>query len=130
MKNKPANILVTEDDHDLAWMLYSMLTSKGFTVTLAHSVGAAAGMLEERSFDLLIMDMLLQGVNGTDLCRSLKKDPRSGKIPIIMMSAHPDGERLCLEAGAQRFIHKPFELARLLSMIQVLLYNSVPVDAH
>ena len=59
---------------------------------------------------LLLMDMLLSGTDGRDVCRRLKTDPSTSHIKIIMMSAHPDADKSCREAGADDFISKPFDM--------------------
>ena len=71
------------------------------------------------------MDMLLSGVNGTDLCVDLKKNPSTSRIPVIMISAHPNAKEICLEAGADEFISKPFDMNDILSKIDALLHKTL-----
>ena len=70
---------------------------------------------------LLLMDMLLSGTDGRDVCRKLKTDPSTSKVKIIMMSAHPDADKSCREAGADDFISKPFDIDHFISVVKNLL---------
>ena len=63
------------------------------------------------------MDMLLSGMNGTEICARLKQDPSLSHIPVIMISAHPNAKEICLDAGAEDFISKPFDMKDLLSRV-------------
>ncbi|HEY0433723.1 MAG TPA: response regulator, partial [Chitinophagaceae bacterium] len=60
-------------------------------------------------------------VNGTDLCHQLKTDPATTHIPVIMISAHPNAKEICLKAGADEFIPKPFDMHDILSKIDKLM---------
>ncbi len=70
---------------------------------------------------MVIMDMLLSGVNGTDICKRIRLEPNLDHIPIMMISAHPNAKELCLEAGADVFILKPFEIDEILFKLRGLL---------
>jgi len=63
------------------------------------------------------MDMLLSGIDGTDVCRRLKQDEKISSIPILMFSAHPNAKESCVAAGADDFISKPFEMNDMLGKI-------------
>jgi DNA-binding response OmpR family regulator len=77
--------------------------------------------MRKEGIDIVIMDMLLAGTNGTDICAEFKKDTSISHIPLIMMSAHPDAKKICMAAGADDFISKPFEIDDLLFKISPLL---------
>jgi DNA-binding response OmpR family regulator len=119
--NKNARILVLDDDPDIGTMIKMMLEYKGYKVTVSDRADMAQQTLNNGRVDLIIMDMLLSGVNGTDLCVDLKKDPSTSRIPVIMISAHPNAKEICLEAGADEFISKPFDMNDILSKIDGLL---------
>jgi DNA-binding response OmpR family regulator len=68
------------------------------------------------------MDMLLSGDNGTDVCKSIKQ---SSPIPIMMISAHPNAKEICLAAGADEFIAKPFDMQDMLSRINHLMQSTI-----
>jgi len=122
--NKNEKILVLDDDPDIGTMIKMMLEYKGYSVTVSERADQAYEVLRNDEFDLIIMDMLLSGVNGTDLCSEFKKDSTLAHIPIIMISAHPNAKEICLEAGADEFISKPFDMQDILSKIDRLIHNS------
>jgi DNA-binding response OmpR family regulator len=119
MKN--TRILVLDDDADIGTMIKMMLEYKGYSVTVSDRAESAQETMRSGDVDLVIMDMLLSGVNGTDLCREFKKDKATSTIPIIMISAHPNAKEICLQAGADEFISKPFDMNDILSKIDRLL---------
>ena len=102
--NKKEKILVLDDDADIGTMIKMMLEYKGYLVTVSERAEQANELLKNDEFDLIIMDMLLSGVNGTDLCSEFKKDISIAHIPVIMISAHPNAKEICLQAGADEFI--------------------------
>jgi DNA-binding response OmpR family regulator len=118
---KQEKILVLDDDTDIGTMIKMMLEYKGYTVTVSERAEQAAEVLQSNGVDLIIMDMLLSGVNGTDLCVELKKNSTTSHIPVIMISAHPNAKEICLEAGADEFISKPFDMQDILSKIDRLI---------
>ena len=107
-------ILILEDDFDIGMMMKMMLKFKGYDVSLFTNPFAIEEEISNHDYDLILMDLLLSGRNGIDICEALKGNPAMAPIPIIMMSAHDDARRLCLSAGANDFIAKPFELKDLL----------------
>ena len=122
--NKKEKILVLDDDPDIGTMIKMMLEYKGYSVTVSDRAEQANEILRTDEVDLIIMDMLLSGVNGTDLCSELKKDSSLAHTPIIMISAHPNAKEICLQAGADEFISKPFDMQDILSKIDHLIQNS------
>jgi len=122
--NKKEKILVLDDDPDIGTMIKMMLEYKGYSVTVSDRAEQANEILKTDEVDLIIMDMLLSGVNGTDLCSELKKDSSLAHTPVIMISAHPNAKEICLQAGADEFISKPFDMQDILSKIDHLIHNS------
>ena len=118
MIREAQNILVVDDDTDIATMIRIMLEYKGFAVTIAPKPAEARQFAASGDFSLIIMDMLLSGVNGTDICRELKADPVTNGIPVIMISAHPNAREICINAGADDFLAKPFDIYDLLNRIK------------
>ena len=75
-------------------------------------------MLTEVNPRMILIDMLLSGMDGRDACRKLKTEPATSHIKIMMMSAHPDADKSCREAGADDFISKPFDMDYFISKIK------------
>jgi len=116
-----SSILVLDDDPDIGIMIKMMLEYKGYSVVVTDRAEKAEEILSTEQMDLIIMDMLLSGVNGTDICTSLKQNPNTSSLPIIMISAHPNAKQICLDAGANEFMAKPFDIMDMLSKINRLI---------
>ena len=120
MKEK-ALILVLDDDPDICIMIKMVLDYYGYDAMDAENEENARKIISSNHVDLLIMDMLLSGVDGTDICRQLKQDKETSSIPILMFSAHPTAKETCLAAGADDFISKPFEMNDMMDKISFFL---------
>ena len=114
-------ILVLDDDPDICAMLKMVLEYHGYGAEEADGEEKARTVLSTRKVDLIIMDMLLSGADGTDICRRLKQDEKTLSIPILMFSAHPNAQNVCIEAGADDFIAKPFEMNDLIDKVGFFL---------
>jgi two-component system alkaline phosphatase synthesis response regulator PhoP len=120
MKEKSL-ILVLDDDPDICIMIKMVLDYYGYDAMDAENEENAKKIISTNHVDLLIMDMLLSGVDGTDICRQLKHDKATSSIPILMFSAHPTAKETCLAAGADDFISKPFEMNDMMDKISFFL---------
>jgi DNA-binding response OmpR family regulator len=116
MQKVPA-ILVVDDDESIGFMLKLMLEHKGFLVTVAQRAENLEDIIAANNIALIILDMLIADLKGTDVCMALKSNPATAAIPVIMMTALPGIEKICQEAGADDFIAKPFEMDTFLSKI-------------
>ena len=110
-------ILVVDDDPDISMMLKLMLEYKGYSVTILDKAQDTVKTLQEDTISMVIIDMLLSGVSGTDICKEIRKDYKTAGFPILMISAHPNAKEICLEAGADDFISKPFDMHDILFKI-------------
>ena len=117
MNQDHKKILVVDDDPDIGLMIKTMLEYHGYAVEVSDKAERVTDLVGSGRFSLLIMDMLLSGVNGIDICSSLKNDPKLSHVPVIMISAHPNAKAICQEAGAEAFISKPFDIQEMLSKI-------------
>ena len=120
MKQKSL-ILVLDDDPDICIMIKMVLDYYGYDAMDADNEENARKIILSNHVDLLIMDMLLSGVDGTDICRQLKQEKETSSIPILMFSAHPTAKETCLAAGADDFISKPFEMNDMMDKISFFL---------
>ena len=125
---KIANILVVDDDPDIGSMLKMMLEYKGYEVTLLSNASKTEQQLRNQLADLVILDMLIAGTNGTDVCRSIKSNPFSARVPVLMISALPDARKTCIDAGANNFISKPFEMQDLLTKVSNLVQKTSTIS--
>jgi two-component system alkaline phosphatase synthesis response regulator PhoP len=109
------NILVIDDDPDIGLMIKSLMEYKGYAVSVLESSAQANKILKNYSIDLVILDMLLSGESGIDVIAGFKNDSAIAHIPVMMMSAHPHAKKICLQAGADDYISKPFDMQDIIS---------------
>ena len=105
-------------------MAKAMLSFAGYRVESLSLPGQLPQVMANFSPRMLLMDMLLSGTDGRDICRKLKLDPATSHIKIMMMSAHPDADRSCREAGADEFISKPFDMDLFIAKVKTQLEES------
>ncbi len=111
-------ILILEDNTDITSMLQTLLKHSGYAVTCLANGNELESTLRKEKTDLLLLDLLLSEGYGTDYCRSIKTNPEFRHIPVIMMSAFPDVREKCMEAMADDFIEKPFDIHDLVAKIE------------
>ena len=124
------NILVVEDDNDINDLLRRLLTGAGYKVTSAYSGTEAVRLLEERLPDLVLLDLMLPGLPGTEVLKTLR-GPLASDIPVIVLSAK-DGTRdkvTLLDVGADDYIVKPFEPEEALARIRAALRRRAALPA-
>jgi len=115
-------ILIVDDNPDILDALQFVLKDAGYKVEITQSGESAENLTKEKAFpDLIILDVLLSGKDGREICRKLKRNERTKKIPVIMISAHPNIEKTVIEAGANAFIAKPFDIEELLQTVKSLI---------
>jgi DNA-binding response OmpR family regulator len=110
-------ILIADDDPGIRDIFKIILTKAGYDIEVKED----ANEIFENKFnipDLFLVDKLLSGVDGLDICHFLKSNEQTGHIPVIMVSASPDIGVAAVKAGADDFIEKPFELSYLLKVIE------------
>ena len=114
-----AHVLVVEDDEATRGALRALLDDAGYACDEASDGERAVVALREARFDLVLLDLGLPGMSGTDVHRHLRQDPRTRFLPIVFLTAHPDREvKLAeLEAGAEDFITKPYDSDELLARV-------------
>ncbi len=117
MSKVSTRILVVDDDPDIGIMIKTMLEYHGYSVMVTDKAEKTEELIRADHFDLLIMDMLLSGLNGIDICTRIKQDKELSTIPVIMISAHPNAKEICQNAGAEDFVSKPFDMQEMLDKI-------------
>lgn len=123
--NNDSSLLVVDDDRRLRELLQRFLGEHGFQVTLAADAVEARELLRERTFDLMILDVMMPGESGFDLTRAVKDDPThpAYTMPILLLTAMNEGENRIegLESGADDYLAKPFEPKELVLRIRKIL---------
>src|SRR5262245_56556083 len=103
-------ILVAEDDRDIADLIAHYLQKSGWTGHIARSGDEAIALARRVAIDLVVLDIMLPGMSGLEVCRTLRADPATAHLPIIMLTARAEeADRIIgLEIGADDYMGKPF----------------------
>ncbi|MEA5536535.1 response regulator transcription factor [Crocosphaera sp. XPORK-15E] len=119
-------ILVADDSTAQRELIAGLLIENGFSVTTAINGAEALEKLESLSPDLIILDVVMPKLNGYQTCRSIKNDPKTGHIPVILCSTKSTevDHYWGLKQGADAYIVKPFPHEELLGTVKQLLRNS------
>jgi two-component system phosphate regulon response regulator OmpR len=123
-------LLLIEDDPRLAEMVQSYLGAAGFNVTIAPTGGAGLTLVDQRAFDVVLLDLTLPDMDGLDVCRRMRE---RASPPILMLTARgePMDRIIGLEIGADDYLPKPFEPRELLARVRALLRRaSAPVASE
>ena len=116
-----AKILIVEDDHNLGIMIKDILEFKGYDTILSRKPENTTQDIIENNIDLILLDKLIAGVDGTDVCAKIRSTKTTSKKPILMMSALNGAKTICLKAGATDFIYKPFDMKVFQDKVRELL---------
>jgi DNA-binding response OmpR family regulator len=116
-------ILVVDDEESLAEFICRALRQHGYKTLCAGDGDSALNMIAEELPDLVILDLMLPRMDGWEVCRRAKSDPKTRDIPIMMLTARNSSEDVVqgLDLGADDYMRKPFPLEELLARVRVLL---------
>lgn len=122
-----ATILVVEDDPDIQELLAYNLGKEGYKVIVADNGEKALRLAATVNADLILLDIMLPGMDGTDVLRELRRDKRTADIPVIMTTAKSEDSDIIagLELGADDYITKPFSPKVLVARIRNLLRRNI-----
>jgi two-component system, OmpR family, alkaline phosphatase synthesis response regulator PhoP len=125
-------VLVAEDDRDIGELIARYVQRNGWTVKLVTSGTEALAYAKERPIDLLILDLMLPGLSGLDVCRALRADPKTAAIPIIMVTAKiEESDRISgLELGADDYVSKPFSPNELMARVRAMFRRTQRADVE
>ncbi|UCD36206.1 MAG: response regulator [Nitrospiraceae bacterium] len=119
-------ILVVDDEKDILELLSYNLKKEGYQVTASLNGEEALRLVKDNDFDLCILDLMLPGIQGMELCKMLKSSEATASIPIIMVTAKSEelDKVLGLEMGADDYITKPFSPRELIARVKAVLRRS------
>jgi CheY-like chemotaxis protein len=121
-QKQPPKIMVIDDDEGILEALDTLLREEGYRTEVSTKNGEYIEQaLQGELPDLIILDILLSGHDGREICKMLKSAERTKHIPVMLISAHIKGEVTAIEAGADAFLAKPFDLDEMLDKVAKLL---------
>ena len=120
MTKEKIRVLVVEDEEDIVEMISYNLQKEGYRTLAAFNGEEAINKANKERPDLIILDLMLPGIDGLEVCKLLRQQKRTAQTPIIMLTAKSqDSDRITgIETGADGYLTKPFDLKTLISMIK------------
>ena len=126
-------ILVVDDNPDNAHIIRDYLGARGYPITVAYNGDDALKAFEEVKPALVLLDVMMPGRDGWQVCREMKQHPTLGRtVRVVMVTALDDwvNKRQALQTGADDFVEKPFELSKLVAAVERNLKLLVPTTAR
>jgi len=125
-----ARVLVVDDDPDIRVAIVEALKIAGYDVGSAATGAGALAICRQQCPDLVLLDQMLPDLDGLEVCRRLRDEPSTGRVPIVFVTARTgEQDRVRgLAAGADDYVIKPFSTAELLLRIRAVLRRSTPVE--
>ena len=121
--SRTPRVLIVEDDEDIAQLLAHSVRKAGFDAAVMLSGAGVLARVRDSPPDLLLLDVMLPGLDGRDICRALRADPQIQAVPVIMITARAEeAERVAgLELGADDYITKPFSPREVVARVRAVL---------
>lgn len=119
-------ILVIDDESDIVELISYNLKKEGFDVDFSLDGEAALKKINSSNYDMIVLDLMLPGIQGLELCKIIRNNPNTRNLPIIMLTAKGDeiDKIIGLEMGADDYISKPFNVRELIARIRAVLRRS------
>ena len=123
MVSNKDRILIIEDEKDIGELVKFNLENLGYEITLANNGESGLELARKNKHDLILLDLMLPGIDGLDVCRIIKADTHINQTPVIMVTALGQEENIVkgLESGADDYITKPFSFKILYARIKSVL---------
>ena len=126
--NGRGHLLVVEDEQDLQDLLKYNLSREGYNVVTTDSGEQALKLVRKSPPALVVLDLMLPGIDGLEVCRTLKSDPETAHVPIVMLTAKGEEADVVigLEMGADDYVTKPFSPRVLIARLKAVLRRPRP----
>jgi two-component system, OmpR family, alkaline phosphatase synthesis response regulator PhoP len=124
-------ILIIEDEQDIRDLVAHYLTKEGYKIEPAPDGAKGLGLARTLNLDLIILDLMLPEMDGLEVCKKLRADPKTAIVPIIMLTAKGEetDKIVGLELGADDYLTKPFSPKELTARVKALLRRTAPSNA-
>ena len=121
-------VLIVEDERDLSRVVAYNFQKEGFDVVVAFTGEQALRAVKEERFDLVLLDLMLPDISGTEVCKKLKSSPQTASIPVVMVTAKGEEiDRIVgFELGADDYVVKPFSVRELVLRVRSILRRADP----
>jgi len=113
-------VLIVDDDEGILDATSLILEASGYSVDTTPRGEETYKKIDKFHPDVILLDVLMSGTDGREICKKLKASEKTRKIPIIMFSANPSARQTSLKTGANDFLNKPFDLDDLLNRVEKL----------
>jgi two-component system, OmpR family, phosphate regulon response regulator PhoB len=126
------SILIVDDERDLLSLVEFNLKQAGFETALAETGEGAVKELRRKVPDLVLLDLMLPDLSGTELCRQIKTDPRTKNVPVVMLTAKGEevDKVVGFELGADDYVTKPFSVRELVLRVKAVLRRAAAPPAE
>ena len=121
-----AKILVVDDEPEITEIVETFLTENGFKVRTENEPSKAIEKARGFKPDVILLDIMMPGVDGYDICQALKNDPEFSNVPIIFLTGKDRADDMgrSFKSGGDMFIKKPFSCERLLEIVSIVLMST------
>jgi DNA-binding response OmpR family regulator len=133
MEREPVRILVVDDEEDLVWALRRSLADEGYQVLTAYDGVEALELARRERPDLVILDIVMPGLDGLEVCRRLRRDPTVAAVPILFLTVRSllEDRVTGLDEGCDAYLVKPFDMRELKAHVRALLRRTrLAADRH
>ena len=114
-------VLVVDDENQIRDLLGEFLEREGYEVLLASSGEEAMELAERKIPHTILLDVKMPGIDGIEVCKRLKAEPKTQFIPVIMITGYVDNKMVAIESGADDFVNKPIDLVELAVRVKSIL---------
>ena len=122
--HKPS-VLVVDDDEDLLLVLQLALVAEGFHVIKSVNGKYVFELIASELPDILLVDITMDGIDGRDICRQIKSNPVTVKLPVLFFSANRNLAEIALSCGAEGFVNKPVEVKQLAKTLSSVITDQI-----
>lgn len=126
IKIQTAKVLVIDDEPEITDIVETFLTESGYEVEVENSPANALEKARKTRPDLILLDIMMPGLDGYDVCQEFKKDPDLAHVPVIFLTGKDRSDDMgrSFKAGGDMFIKKPFSCERLLEIVNIVVMST------